>query len=101
MPSSHSALVFAVSTTIGFRSGFDSDIFIFAVCFTLIVVRDSVGVRRASGMQAKAINEIGRELNEKAVVSFSQIKEVHGHKPLEVIVGCLLGFFIGFAFSTL
>jgi acid phosphatase family membrane protein YuiD len=101
MPSSHSALVLSVSTTIGFRSGFTSDIFILAVCFALVVIRDALGVRRASGIQAKAINEIGSKLTENQLISFKSIKEVQGHKPLEVIVGCFLGFFIGLAFSIL
>jgi acid phosphatase family membrane protein YuiD len=101
MPSSHSALVFAVGTSIGFRSGFNSDIFILAACFALVVIRDSVGVRRASGMQAKTLNEVGTELNAKSIIQFKSIKEVHGHKPMEVIIGCFLGFFIGLAFSVL
>lgn len=101
MPSSHSSLVFAVSTSIGFKAGFNSEVFLLSVCFALVVVRDALGVRRSSGMQARAINEIGAELNDKQVLVFKSIKEVQGHKPLEVIVGCFLGFFIGFAFSVL
>jgi acid phosphatase family membrane protein YuiD len=101
MPSSHASLVIAVSTSIGFKAGFDSEIFLLSVCFALVVVRDALGVRRSSGMQARAINEIGAELNSKQVLVFKAIKEVQGHKPLEVIVGCFLGFFIGLAFSVL
>ncbi|MBQ6779646.1 MAG: divergent PAP2 family protein [Treponema sp.] len=101
MPSAHSALVSALCTSIGFRSGIDSDIFILAVCFFFVTIRDALGVRRASGIQAKKLNEIGKTLEEKKIFSYQQIKEVLGHTPLEVIVGCLLGFFIGLAFSVL
>ena len=95
MPSSHSALVCAMSAAIGFRSGVNSDI------FTLVVIRDALGVRRASGLQARTLNEVGKELHKKNIIEFQAVKEVHGHKPLEVFVGCLLGLFIGAAFSVL
>lgn len=102
MPSSHSALVSAITTSIGYRSGINSEIFLLSCCFALVTVRDAVGVRRSSGIQAKVINTIGTELKKKEVIdSFNPVKEVQGHKPLEVIVGCLLGVFIGTAFSIL
>ena len=102
MPSSHSALVTSLCVTIGFRHGIDSDIFVFSLMFFFVVIRDAFGVRRSSGMQAKKINEIGKELqNKKYISSYSQLKEVLGHTPMEVICGCILGFFVGFAFSIL
>ena len=67
----------------------------------LVVIRDAVGVRRSSGNQAKVLNNLGSQLKEKSDVEFTPVKEVHGHKPLEVVMGCLIGFFTGMAFSTL
>ena len=60
MPSSHSALVTSLCVTIAFRHGLHSDLFIFALCFFLVVIRDAFGVRRSSGIQAKTLtpNEI-------------------------------------------
>jgi len=102
MPSSHSALVTSLCTTIGFRHGFNSDIFVFALAFFLVVLRDAFGVRRSSGMQCKKINWLGKELKEKKVLDeYSSLKEVNGHTPMEVLCGCLVGFFIGLAFSLL
>ncbi|MGI5172088.1 divergent PAP2 family protein [Treponema sp. OMZ 840] len=101
MPSSHSALVCALTASIGFHSGMNSDVFVLSCCFTLVVIRDAVGVRRASGLQARALNEIGKKLHKKDIIEFQAVKEVHGHKPLEVFVGCLLGLFTGTAFSVL
>jgi uncharacterized protein len=101
MPSSHSALVASVSTTIGFKSGIDSDLFVFSCCFALVVIRDSVGVRRSSGQQAKALNELGAKLSQRLKYQFKPVKEIQGHRPMEVLAGILLGFFIGVAFSTL
>lgn len=101
MPSSHSALVATLCTTIGFRSGIDSDVFILSLGFFLITIRDAVGVRRANGIQARMLNKIGRALGDKGIIDFKPIKEVQGHTPAEVFMGCLLGFFIGLAFSVL
>lgn len=99
LPSSHSALVSSLATVIAFRNGLDSDIFILAFCFFMVTVRDAVGVRRSSGIQARKINEIGRKLKDREILDYSSIKEVNGHTPIEVTIGCLLGIFIGFAFS--
>lgn len=99
LPSSHSALVSSLATVIAFRNGLDSDIFILTFCFFMVTVRDAVGVRRSSGIQAKKINEIGRKLKDREILDYSSIKEVNGHTPIEVTIGCLLGIFIGFAFS--
>jgi len=101
MPSSHSAFVSSLCTTIGFRSGINSDVFILSVGFFFVTIRDAVGVRRASGIQAKVINTIGKKLSEKGIMEFKSIKEVQGHTPAEVFIGCLLGFFVGIAFSVL
>ena len=66
----------------------------------MVTIRDAVGVRRSSGIQARKINEIGKILNEKDILEYNTIKEVNGHTPMEVTLGCLLGFFIGLAFSV-
>lgn len=102
MPSSHSALVSALCTTIGFRNGIHSDIFCFSLCFFLVVIRDAFGVRRSSGMQCKKINWLGKNLNENKIIdNYQPLKEVDGHTPIEVICGCIFGFLMGLAFSLL
>ena len=86
MPSSHSALVTSLCVTIAFRHGLHSDLFIFALCFFLVVIRDAFGVRRSSGIQAKKLNQIGNELKEKDIVeNYKPLKEVDGHTPMEVL----------------
>lgn len=105
MPSSHSSTTACLCTSIGYRSGIDSDIFILAFVFFLVTIRDAVGVRRANGRQARRLNEICTLLNESNLTGESKklerVKEVNGHSPMEVFVGCLLGFFIGIAFCVL
>ena len=80
MPSSHAALVSCLSTTIGFRSGFNSDVFILSLGFFMVTIRDAVGVRRSSGIQAKMINEMGKKLSENGLMEYKPIKEVQGDR---------------------
>ena len=46
-------------------------------------------------------NELGKNFEEKSGVKFFPVKEVQGHKPLEVLVGALLGAAIAVAFCVL
>ena len=101
MPSSHSALVATLCTNVGYRSGINSDVFMLSLVFFMVTIRDAVGVRRANGIQAKVLNGLGRKLAEKGIIDFVPVKEVQGHTPAEVAIGCLLGFFIGLGFCLL
>lgn len=102
MPSSHSSLVTSLCVSIGFRNGLQSDLFIFSLCFFLVVIRDAFGVRRSSGIQAKKLNEIGNELKDKKIIeNYKGLKEVDGHTPMEVLCGCLFGFFVALSFCLL
>ena len=65
----------------------------------MVVIRDALGVRRSSGIQAKRLNELGRNFEEQTGVKFVPVKEVQGHKPMEVAIGAILGISIGIAFS--
>jgi len=101
MPSSHSSTVVALTTSIGFTVGVDSPVFLLSLFYGGLVIRDSLGVRRASGIQSQVLNQLGKRLAEKEGIDYEMVKEVHGHSPAEVSVGILLGFSIGIAFSLL
>ena len=98
MPSSHSALVTALTTSLGFTEGLDSPVFVLALFYGILTIRDAMGVRRAAGNQAQALNQLGGELQGRLQIKFKTVKEVHGHSPAEVFIGSLLGFFIAIAF---
>jgi acid phosphatase family membrane protein YuiD len=101
MPSSHSSVVSALATSIGFIEGADSPLFFMALFYALLVFRDALGVRRAAGAQARALNQLIRELAPSLSSRIKPVKEIHGHTISEVFVGALLGFFIAVAFCTL
>jgi len=96
MPSSHAALVVSLSASIAFIEGFSS-LFILSFFLGLIVIRDALGVRRSAGLQAQALNLLGKHVAEHLDIPFAPVKEILGHRWQEVLVGCLLGL----AVSTL
>jgi acid phosphatase family membrane protein YuiD len=101
MPSSHSAVVCSLTTSTGISEGISSNLFIFCLIFSMVVLRDALGVRRAAGLQAKALNTLGKQFAEKTGFEFHAVKEVQGHTPLEVVVGSLLGIMIAVGFYLL
>jgi len=94
MPSSHAAVVTSMAAAVAFHEGLGSNLFAVSLFVAMVVMRDAVGVRRASGLQALALNLLGRTTAEKLGIEFEPVKEVKGHAPLEVIVGGLLGIVI-------
>lgn len=101
MPSSHSSLVTALATSIGFEYGAGNPLFTLSLFYGILIIRDALGVRRAAGVQAQALNRLGSELQERFGIRFKPVKEINGHTASEVSVGVLLGFFIATAFSLL
>ncbi|MDR3167351.1 MAG: divergent PAP2 family protein, partial [Treponema sp.] len=101
MPSSHAALVSSMATSVAFREGLGSNLFALAFWVALIVMRDSMGVRRSCGQQARTLNLLGRNMADKLGIDYHPVKEVHGHAPLEVAVGALLGIFMAAAYAYL
>ncbi|MFC1767791.1 divergent PAP2 family protein [Candidatus Margulisiibacteriota bacterium] len=91
MPSSHSAMVCSLSMTIGLTSGWNSIWFAIAVVFSIIVMYDAAGVRRAAGKQALILNRIVEDIYATGKVSENRLQELMGHTPLEVVFGALLG----------
>jgi acid phosphatase family membrane protein YuiD len=101
MPSSHSAIVCSLATSTGIKEGISSNYFIFSLVFAMVVLRDSMGVRRAAGLQAKALNSLGKQSAEKTGLEFKSVKEIQGHSLLEVLTGASLGILIAVIFYLL
>jgi acid phosphatase family membrane protein YuiD len=94
MPSSHAATTASLATAVAFTDGLGSDLFALSIFFALVVMRDAMGVRRSSGLQARSLNYISKIISEKLGMECHPVKEVQGHTPLEVAAGCLLGVLI-------
>lgn len=94
MPSSHSALMIAGTLAVGLYTGFDTPLFGFAVAVTMIVAHDAAGVRRQAGMHAERINLLFQELLQGHLWTETDLKEVLGHTPMEVVGGIVLGVLV-------
>ena len=101
MPSSHSALVTSTALSVGINEGFNSAIFVISLTLAMVVVYDSMGIRRQAGFHAQQINLLVEELLNGHPVSEKRLKEVLGHTPREVVGGVALGLFIPLFLSLL
>jgi len=91
MPSSHAASVSSLSTLVGLRDGFGSSLFGVTLFFSLIVMYDAAGLRRAAGRHAMVLNRLIDHNFKNPEEGAQRLMELLGHTPFEVLVGALLG----------
>lgn len=96
MPSSHSAAVCSLTTAIGMVEGISSTAFSISVVLSAITMFDAAGIRRHAGIHASFINRLVAA--EPSIVSDGSkpntLKELLGHRPIEVFVGALFGIVV-------
>ena len=97
MPSSHAASVCALSTCVGLREGIGSVLFQVVLFFSLIVMYDAAGLRRAAGRQATLLNRILHEHIQLPGPPHERLRELLGHTPIEVLVGAVIGILFSLA----
>lgn len=93
MPSSHSSSVSALSTAVALTNGVSSIDFAICVVFSIVVMYDASGIRKAAGEHAGVLNEITDFFTDVFGQTFQngRLKELLGHSFIEVFVGALLG----------
>jgi uncharacterized protein len=98
MPSSHSAIVAALTTSVAIVDGLDSVTFAIAAIIALIVMFDSAGLRRSVGRQAVVLNRVVKELRERRSISYFEkdVRELMGHSTFQVIIGACIGIAVPF-----
>lgn len=101
MPSAHSATVASLATVAGLYYGFGSIIFLAVLIFSFITMFDAAGVRRSVGKQAKILNQMLDDFQQKGGVPEQRLKELLGHTPVEVFAGAFLGIFMAVLFCGL
>ncbi|MBO5386185.1 divergent PAP2 family protein [bacterium] len=99
MPSSHSAGVMGLSTIVGIIQGFDSALFAVSLGFSLIIMYDAAGLRRAAGKTAACLNKMMDDFyHHDMQAAGGKLKELLGHTPLEVFVGAVFGICFAYLF---
>ncbi len=88
-PSTHTTVVSSAVFFVIFKDGVNSSAAVMALALLLVVVIDAMGLRRAVGRQAAALNT--HVLRPAAALP---LRERQGHKPFEVLGGLLLGLLV-------
>jgi hypothetical protein len=93
MPSSHSAAVASLATSMGLHHGWDSPHFTISTVVAIIVIYDATGIRRAAGEHAVILNELLEELNHLLHDGFKEqnLKTLLGHTYPQALVGIIIG----------
>jgi uncharacterized protein len=96
MPSSHSASVMALTTSVAITEGLHSIAFAICVVFSIVVMYDAAGIRKAAGDHAGVINQLTDFFSTAFDKKFKneKLKELLGHSRTEVLAGAVLGILI-------
>ena len=99
MPSSHSSLSTALTTSVGLVSGFSSVEFAIAFGFSMVIMYDAAGLRRSAGKMAAVLNKIVDDIYAEKHPKFhhERLMELLGHTPIEVLMGAMLGIVLALA----
>lgn len=99
MPSAHSATVISLAVMCGWIMGFDSAAFAISIVLAVVIMRDAVGVRRESGVNASLIKLLADKSNKSIAegdepIATDKLKTLVGHTPLQVACGCVIGLLV-------
>ena len=93
MPSSHTASVTAMTSSVYFLEGF-SNLFVVCIIISSIIISDAVGIRRAAGKQAQVINKMVDEFRYFKKFRTRRLYELLGHTPKQVFGGFIVGLIV-------
>ena len=103
MPSSHSAIVSALTTALAIVEGVGSVVFAVSAIFALVVMYDAAGLRQSVGQQSEVLNRILKDLRVRRPMTEwgRDLKEFIGHTAYQVIVGGLLGIVVAWSWLAI
>ncbi|MEE3486655.1 MAG: divergent PAP2 family protein [Bulleidia sp.] len=103
-PSSHSAMVTAMALSVGLQEHFSSTLFAVSFTMAVIVIYDAANVRYYSGQNIKVTQQLVKDVQENLHTTFLspiyqiKLKNVLGHKWVEVFGGIVLGALVALLF---
>jgi len=103
-PSSHSAMVSALAMSVGIQEKFSSTIFAVTLTMAVIVIYDAANVRYYSGQNIRLTQQLVKDVQELLQTKLDdpiysvKLKNVLGHKWVEVFGGIALGILIALLF---
>jgi uncharacterized protein len=93
MPSSHTASIVAMTTSVYLQEG-PSSLFMVCIIVSGIVISDAIGLRRAVGKQAQTLNQMADEIRHFGKLKTKRLQELLGHTPRQAIGGLILGIVV-------
>ena len=99
-PSSHTSTVAALTLAVGITDNFSSTLFAVTLMFSLIVAYDAANVRYYAGQNIRITQQLIKDIQILTQtrlddpIYLTKVKEVLGHKWIEVFGGILLGLII-------
>lgn len=96
-PSTHTTVISSTVFLIGFAEGMSAPVFGLGVAVLMITIIDALGIRRAVGRHASAINRHILPGNMTEPV----LRERQGHNPVEVLGGLILGVMLAYLLHQL
>jgi len=98
MPSAHTAFVVSLTTVVGLHEGMDSAAFAISLIFSLLIIRDAIGLRQFLSQHGKAINMLIKDLPDEMEAKYpARLVERVGHTPLQAVVGGIIGLALALA----
>lgn len=100
-PSSHTSSVAALTLAVGIQDNFSSTLFAVTLMFALIIAYDAANVRYYAGQNIRITQQLIKDIQILTQtklddpIYLTKVKEVLGHKWIEVIGGIALGLMIG------
>ena len=98
MPSSHSAVVTALTASIAMIYGFGSVAFSISAILSFIVMYDAAGVRQSVGQQSTILNLI---VKRSKLTLEKELREFIGHTPFQVFMGAVTGILTAWIWITI
>lgn len=105
MPSGHAATMVALTTSCGITQGLDSAAFAIAAVLAVLIIRDSLGVRRESGKHAallmKLTDRANTSVKEEEKIVTGKLKPHAGHTMPQVLVGTAVGIAVAALYALI
>jgi uncharacterized protein len=91
MPSAHTSFAFSMLTVVAYTEGFTSPLFVVTVVLAVIILDDALRMRIFLGRHGEALTRLIETLPKKDRTAYPHLEKRLGHKPVEALVGALLG----------
>ena len=99
-PSSHTAGVTACALAVGLSENFSSNLFAVTFIFAVVIAYDAMNVRYYAGQNIQITQQLIKDISELSQIKlddpiyFTKMKDVLGHKGVEVLGGIILGLMV-------